>query len=380
MKITTHNEVEIFDLTSNAYLAPVAVGNGPAGLALTADASLLAVLDTVDEAVAVVDPVKIQMKTSYPVLTSSDTNIGCAGGALAISPTEPHRTMVDVQCTESLWEGLFHLVNLGTGSLTCTGVAGCATNGTDINFGTSLAAMASTADGSKVFLACNSGGGSACPVGLLNLAANTLTSGFAAAFAEAAIDADATIFAANFETSDANLNPTAIMAVDPYVGAGALSFNNVFGEKLSPAGGLLFVPQTSGVDIFDVHTGRLAQHVVLPDPIPLDSNAMALDETGTKMFLTSSTGVTIAVLNQWPLSIGTLNLSSGPSGTVATLRGSGFVSGAVVTFGTAQAPTTFVDLNTLQATVPSMSAGPVRVTVTNPDGQQNAFDDAFTVN
>src|SRR5208282_5067534 len=124
------------------------------------------------------------------------------------------------------------------GSLTCTGVAGCATNGTDINFGTSLAAMASTADGSKVFLACNSGGGSACPVGLLNLAANTLTSGFAAAFAEAAIDADATIFAANFETSDANLNPTAIMAVDPYVGAGALSFNNVFGEKLSPAGGL----------------------------------------------------------------------------------------------------------------------------------------------
>lgn len=44
------------------------------------------------------------------------------------------------------------------------------------------------------------------------------------------------------------------------------------------------------------------------------------------------------------------------------------------------ASTTFVDLNTLQATVPSMPTGPLRVTVTNPDGQKYAFDDAFTVN
>jgi hypothetical protein len=56
---------------------------------------------------------------------------------------------------------------------------------------------------------------------------------------------------------------------------------------LSPAGALLFVPQVSRVDIFEVHTGRLVQHVVLPDPIPLDSNAMALDDTATRMFLVS---------------------------------------------------------------------------------------------
>ena len=97
------------------------------------------------------------------------------------------------------------------------------------------------------------------------------------------------------------------------------------------------------------------------------------------MFLTSVTGVTIVELNQLPLSLATVNPSVGASGTTVKLRGSGFVGGAVATFGTIQATTTFVDSNTLQATVPTMPAGPLRVTVTNPDGHEYTFDDAFTV-
>lgn len=373
-----HNEVEIFDLTSKTFLPPISVGNGPASLALTPDGRLLAVLNFNDATVTVVDPVKMRMTATYPVLTATEKSIDCGGVAFDISPAEPHRMMVEIQCTASLFGGEYHLLNLDTGSITCTGVVGCATNGTDINF--SLGSMASTSDGSKVFLATSSGGGSDVQVGLLNLTANTLTNGFAGNFGDAAINADATVFAANFETSDSQLNAIAIMAFEPYADSGSQSFNNVIGEKLSPAGSLLFVPQTSGVDVFDVHNGRLVQHVVLPDPIPLDSNAMALDETGTKMFLTSSTGVTIAELNQAPLSIGTLSPVTGPSGTTVKLRGSGFVTGAVVTFGTTRASATFVDLNTLQATVPSLSAGAVRVTVTNPDGHQYTLDNAFTVN
>ena len=375
-----HSEVELFDLASNTYLPPIPVGNSPTSLALTPDGSVLAVLNYADGTVSVVDPVAMDVKATYPVLTSSDTSIGCSGVALNVSAVQPHRMLVDVLCTANEFGGLFHLVNLDTGSLACTGVVDCATNGTDINFQTGLASMASTPDGSKVFLATSTGGGTARPVGLLDLTANTLTSGFSGDFVDAAINADATIFAANFETSNSQLNPISIVAFDPYADSGSPSLNNVVGEKLSPAGSLLFVPQHSGVDIFDVHTGRLVQHVVLPDPIPLDSKAMALDETGTKMFLISNTGITIADLYQLPLSIATVNPSTGSSGVTVKLRGSGFVTGAVVTFGTTQASTTFVDLNTLQATVPSLPTGPVRVTVTNPDGQKYAFDDAFTVN
>jgi len=50
-----------------------------------------------------------------------------------------------------------------------------------------------------------------------------------------------------------------------------------------------------------------------------------------------------------------------------------------VQFGKVVAAVTFVDAQTLQVTVPTLSAGPVQLTVTNPDGTAYWFDDAFTV-
>jgi YVTN family beta-propeller protein len=371
-----NNRVEIFDLGSNSYLAPVPVGNTPTALALTPDGQLLAVVNAVDGTVSVIDPVKMMVIATYPLLTSSDMGNGCAGVVVGMAPAEPHRMLVDVDCPATLDAGLLHLINLDTGSLICTGVAGCSSNGTDINVGNN--AMASTPDGAKIFLASTSLSGG--PVSLLDLQANTLTSGFSATFADAAASADRTIYAASFGIADAQLAPFSTMAYEFYADSGNQSFHNVFGEKLSPSGSLLFVPQDSGVDIFDVHTGRLAQHLVLPDPIPQNTNALALDETGTKLFLTSSTGVTIAQLHDLPLSLATLNPASGPPGTSVTLRGSGFQNGATVTFGTTQVSATFVDSNTIQTTVPSLPAGSVRITVTNPDGHSYSFDDAFAVN
>ena len=107
---------------------------------------------------------------------------------------------------------------------------------------------------------------------------------------------------------------------------------------------------------------------------------MALDEKGTKMFLISNTGVTVAQLYQVPLSLATLSPATGASGTTVTLRGCGFQSGATVFFGTVQVSATFVDSNTLKATVPTLKPGPIRVAVKNPDGHQYALDDAYTVN
>ena len=127
-------------------------------------------------------------------------------------------------------------------------------------------------------------------------------------------------------------------------------------------------------------TARLVRHVVLPDPLPLDTNGMALDEKGTKMFLISNTGVTVAQLYQVPVSLATLSPATGASGTTVTLRGCGFQSGATVFFGTVQVSATFVDSNTLKATVPTLQPGPIRVAVKNPDGYQYALDDAYTVN
>ena len=369
-----HNRVEIFDLGSSVFLSSVPVGNAPTSIALTPDGMLLAVLNSADGTVSVIDPAKLQVNATYPVLTAADQNLqGCGGVATQISAAVPHRVFVSVNCASNLDAGLTHLLNLDTGSLSCAGIAGCGANGTDMNLALGAPAMASTRDGTKVFF---TGG----DVVLLDVNANTLTTAGAGFYADAAASDDGYTFAADFGTYDAQLSRISIMAFEPYANSGSQSFGNVVGEKLNPSGSLLFYPQNTGVDIFDVHTGRLIRHIVLPDPIPLDTNGMVLDETGTKMFLISNTGITIADLYQAPLSVGTVSPTAGNAGTTVTVRGSGFTNGAVVLFGTTQASATFVDSNTLQAIVPSLAAGPVRVTVRNANGRQYSLDDSFTVN
>jgi len=370
-----HNRVETFDLGTRTYLSPIAVGNLPSALAITPDDLLLAVLNSADNTISVINLTTNAVAATYAVLTSWD--VGCGGQTLNLSPAKPHRVLVNLSCTFALSGGNFHLLDLDTGSLSCTGVAGC-DDGVSIGFGEGLAAMASTADGSKIFLA-GTGQTDGQTVGMFDLTANTLKTGFTGVFRDAAANVDGNIFAATFGIANAELSRVSIMAYEPYGDSGNMSLHNVTGEKLSPSGSLLFEPQDTGVDVFDVHTGRLAMHIALPESIPPSINALALNETGTKMFLISNSGITIAELFQAPLSLASVSPTTGSQGTLVTVRGSGFQNGATVTFGTLPASMTYVDQNTITATVPMMSTGPVRITVTNPNGHAYSFDAAFTV-
>jgi hypothetical protein len=376
-----HNQVEVFDLATNVFLAPVAVGGSPAALTMTPDGTLLAVLNRADSTVSVIDLTAMTLKANFSLLTTGDrAPAGCGGVALNITDAEPHRAMVEVQCTALLFNGIFHLIDLDTGSLSCTGVAGCSANGTDIIFGNGLAALASSADGSKILLASTAGGGSSIPAGVLDLTANTLIQGFPIDGGDAAFSGDGNVMAANFAILNSGASLKGLMAFEPYADVGVPSSHNVFGEKLNASGSLLFFPQDSGVDIFDTHTGRLVRHIVLPVTIPVDSGAMALDETGTKIFLTTNTGIAIAQFDAAPLSIGHVEPIAGPSGTTIIIRGSGFQNGDAVSFGATQAAVTFVDANTLNVVVPTLAPGVVRISVKDPDGTQYSVDSAYTVN
>lgn len=369
-----HNRVEVFDLHTRTYLSPIAVGPEPTMLALTPDGTRLGVMNSGDGTISVIAPGAAQVVATYPLFTPQD--VQCGGRTLGLSPAAPHRMLVNLLCTDFLDSGNFHLIDLDTGSLGCAGVAGCASNGLDLQFNDGLASMASTPDGSKIFLAGDSHNDGQ-EVGLLNLTANTLTTGFTGEFQDAAASADGRIFAASLGIADAQLSRLAIMGYEPY--ADAVRSHSVFGEKLNASGSLLFMPQDFGVQIFDVHTGRLVRHIALADPIPLDSGAMALDETGTEMFLISDSGITIAQLVGAPLSLASVSPAAGPQGAALTLRGSGFQNGTTVKFGSSGASATFVDQSTLSVTLPALPPGPVRVTVTNPDAHAYSLDAAFTV-
>ena len=63
-----------------------------------------------------------------------------------------------------------------------------------------------------------------------------------------------------------------------------------------------------------------------------------------------------------------------------TITGTGFVSGAVVTFdGAVAAGATVSDAQTITLTLPPLPAGMPRVVVTNPNGDSASFSNAFTV-
>ncbi len=82
-----------------------------------------------------------------------------------------------------------------------------------------------------------------------------------------------------------------------------------------------------------------------------------------------------------PPTLSSVSPSSGTTagGTAVTLSGSGFASGAAVAFGAGSA-TSVVWVSSTQITcaTPAGTAGPVGVTVTNPDGQSGTLSAGFT--
>ena len=71
---------------------------------------------------------------------------------------------------------------------------------------------------------------------------------------------------------------------------------------------------------------------------------------------------------------------SGPvaGGTNVTISGSGFQNGVIVRFGSLQATVSSVTTTSLVARSPAQAAGPVVVTVQNPDGQSTQASQTFT--
>ena len=137
------------------------------------------------------------------------------------------------------------------------------------------------------------------------------------------------------------------------------------------------------VDIADVQHMQPIATLVFPEELALNiistnssiavvnaNHFLTIDPTGQYLFGVTKSGITEMVFNTVPLSIGNLQPAFVPAPAIQTItiRGSGFQQGAEVSFGGIQAATTFVDVNTLTAAPPALTAGWTDVTVTLPNG------------
>ncbi len=77
--------------------------------------------------------------------------------------------------------------------------------------------------------------------------------------------------------------------------------------------------------------------------------------------------------------IDALSATSGPvsGGTAVTISGSGFATGATVTFGGTPAGAIVVGSTTINTTTPSHASGPVNIVVTNPGGQSGTLTNGY---
>jgi len=405
--LSATDHIDVFDLPVAQFRAtPITPPGGPPpnaairGLALTPDASQLIVADFGAQSVYLLNP---------DAATGTTIPVGGVAGFLNSGPARVAATSTQTVFVAMSGEG--------SSSIACSSCL------SQLNLSatpptvqpapqpqvTSLAGMPlvqADATGNQIFLAYNSSTGG--PVGLWSAAApNQFTTSLAK---ESVIDlaaaSDGTMFAsrtsANTEIRGANLTVAVIPSTPELEQIPARVL--VPGLALHPSGALLYqpfltgpapaVPSTigvqGGIDILDAHTGLLRLRIFLPEPLAtlstdidaLHGSFLAIDENGQRIFALTTSGVTVVQLATVPLSIGTISPISAPAsgGTILTIRGSGFQSGATVTISGKPIPATFKDMNTLTVVAPAATPGPQQIAVTNSNGDSYTLDAAFTAN
>jgi hypothetical protein len=378
------NQVEVIDVASKTVLAPLVPVSGKlansqfAGISLSPDQNRLYIADAGAN--------MIHMLNLASPGTGFSLNLGNALGTS--SPVSPGRVfeLSNGELLGSTWGGYGQVFlidpNTQTGDWAEDGL------------GNPIQGLAwGTANqGANVILSYDSGGEDSSSVGLwsVNAATNSTPANEIANWPEFATNEDGTLIAAGGggytpELMDFNEDTLGFIyqTFDVPLPSGTPSL------LFHPSGALLysagtsnsygFGPGASTVQIEDINQWQPIASVALPEPlvqVAYGNNAafvdhmLAIDPTGGYLFGVTQSGITMMQLYSVPLSIGNVQPASfGPqSGTTVTVRGSGFVSGAEVSIGGTQAATTYVDADTLTATVPEVNSGWQNVTVILPSG------------
>jgi len=382
--LSAGDHVDVIDLASNAFLPPISLPqvNGArkaAGLTVMPNGSRLLVSNNGDRSIAVIDPDLPSNATAVGVplalpLPPSQCTPG-PGRIAATSTGKAYAAIIDNPLLGCPTRGL---IELDIPSLTATVNAD----------GPSGPYISAARNGNAVVI------GAPNDVSVLDLQTNAwqyrqLDSN--SNLYEYAVSGDANLVAINtigYGTAHQDrfliLNPGLnlvgnILQPEFYYSTGY----RVAGLQMHDSGSLLYAPKRQGIEIYDVHHGDQRERILVSQdltPIEPRASQVAIDETGSRIFLIAQSGLVIVQLDSVPLSLGSVNPSTGSAsgGVVVTLRGSGFEPAAQVKVDTAASVVTFVDMNTLQITTPSTPVGTVGITITNPDGQTYTLDDAYT--
>ena len=376
------NLVDVFDLSSKQFLPPLRVGNTPLALALTPDSNTLVVSNGADSSISIVDLTGGGSARTVSLAGLSNLPSQCGPPVpYSIATTSTGNAVIAIACSK-LTAGGYAVLNLASQTFGCGASQACSAMMAAFPENVDDTPMISGSSDGRFLLLSN-----IFSLGLWDVSADsfrklTVDTYDPLYYPEALIAAagDGTAYVEGYDLFDSQLSLSSIPQDVDYLASGSNDTNALLGEKLHPSGALLYVPDQAGISIYDVHQGHLERRVALPQQISSTFDSLAIDETGSRVFLLTASGLAVVNIADVPLSIGHLQPASGPAagGTTITLRGSGFQTGAQVLFNNLQQSAQFIDSSTLQVTSPAIPAGAVRITVVNPNGDQYSMDNAFT--
>lgn len=400
------DHVDVFDLSANAFLAPIEPPGGPPpnaglrGLALTPDDAQLVVADFGAQSVYLINPDNSSGSTSF------------VGGIAGYANSGPSR--VAATNAQMFFVGLSAEGNQQPGCSACLAQMNVSTTPAmitpaaqpEMSFLLGTPFLQSNAAGDRVFFSFASAPGGPVAVWDASSSGHFETWNANASTIDLAVPSDGNTFAlrenAQISVRDRSLNLIGVNASSELERIPART--EVPGAALHSSGALLYIPFLTGpapalppatnviggVDIIDAHSGVLRRRIFLPEPLAMVSadidgqhgSFLAIDENGQRIFALTNSGLTVVQLAEVPLGIGSITPSGGPAsgGTSVTIRGSGFQSGIKLTLGGKNLTLNFKDMNTLTFTTIAVSPGAQQLTLINPNGESVSLDAAFTAN
>jgi hypothetical protein len=397
--LSTGDHIDVFSVASHTFLSPITPPSNSGNrklvwLALTPDSSELIAANVIDNSVAIINPDNPQTAKAVQIVPTGTGNGFVGPSTVAI--TSSGVAFVTTANTNQESGTTLNLYQLNLSTLQVSPVT---IPGNDLFLGLPALVQGSRG-GSSVFayFQGNSGG----PTYSWSAAENswTMERDTGAFVIDGVVSGDGNVFALDSEglpTDNGTVVTFLNSSLNILARTGLIEYTSAIpmmpGMKLNDAGSLSYVPVLTGisseglsfsenaVDIYDVQQNSLRERVLLSEQFPSSvQNGMAIDPTGREIFLITEAGLTIVTLDSVPLSIGSVTPSSGAAGVAVTIRGSGFVTGIQAHFNGTAGTVTFVDVDTLQATVPGpLPSGAVSIGLSNPDGSTYVLDDAFVI-
>ena len=362
-----NDAVQVWSVQADRFVNVLPTGHGPIGLAQTPDRSKLLITNYEDKTLTILPLENPAASITVPVLDPNDTTwdprpvrvVATGAGKALIGITRTGAT----GCVGKLRE-----LDLATLIVT-------ARDDHNISCLSDVILLAASPQGKNVIV--GSGDNSGGPISIWNVQTNEFNQRDTSTFiGDVSVTDDASAFSVDSAVFGESGELYMIPASDLVLGQSQAAGQST---KLNATGSLLYGADVHSLKIFDRHRGTLRLQIGLPEAVRASIDSLAMNKSGTKLFLITASGLTVIELDSAPLGIGRLQPNHGPAAapTSAIIQGSGFKPGIVVKLGDRIIASNFIDQNRVEITVPPTPSGASRITVRNSDGEEYFLDKAF---